>query len=130
MSGTANAPYDHDTDLSNIDLFSAWLFGKINANCLLSDLSQRGCSVLIPKNQSIPCDIFNLLIMSPGNSDQLHTIVKAEQRWENKNHSSTHSKIGIKFRNLEHDQLLEIRLLEKYFNTLGNVCIKCSSLQP
>ena len=77
MTGTANEFYDYNENLNNIDLFSAWLFGKINANCILSDINRDGCSVLIPKDQSTPCGAFNLLIMSAKDSDQLHTVLTA-----------------------------------------------------
>ena len=129
MTGTANEFYDYNDSLNNIDLFSAWLFGKINANCILSDLSRSGCSVLIPKNQSAPSGAFNLLIMSPEDSNQLHTVINAEQRWQDENYSSTHKKIGIKFQNLEYDQLLEINVLTQHFKLSGNTKIKCSLLK-
>ena len=129
MTGTANEFYDYNNNLNNIDLFSAWLFGKINANCILSDLSRCGCSVLIPKNQSAPSGAFNLLIMSPEDSDRLHTVLNAEQRWEDNDYSSTHKKIGVKFQNLEHDQLLEINVLAQHFKIPGNTNIKCGLLK-
>ena len=125
MTGTANEFYDYNENLNNIDLFSAWLFGKINANCILSDLTQFGCSVLIPKNQSAPCGAFNLLIMSPEDSDRLNTVLNAELRWQDKNYSSTHNKIGIEFQNIEYDQLLEINVLAQHFKLSGNTNIKC-----
>ena len=125
MTGTANEFYDCSDKLNNIDLFSAWLFGKINANCVLSDLSRYECSVLIPKNQSAPSGAFSLLIMSPEDSDQLHTVLKAEQSWQDKNYSSTHKKIGVKFQNLDFDQLLEINVLMQHVKLSGNANIKC-----
>ena len=129
MTGTANEFYDYNENLNNIDLFSAWLFGKINANCILSEVSQSGCSVLIPKNQSAPSGAFNLLIMSPEDSNRLHSVLNAEQRWQDKDYSSTHKKIGIKFHNIEHDQLLEINLLMQHVTLSGNKSIKCSLLK-
>jgi len=128
MAGTASEFCDYN-ESNNMDLFSAWLFGKINANCILADLSRCGCSVLIPKKQSAPSGIFNLLIMSPDDSDRLHTVLKAEQRWEEVNYSATHKKIGIRFSELEHDKLLEINVLSQYFKLSGNVAIKCSLLK-
>ena len=129
MTGTANEFYDYSEKLNNIDLFSAWLFGKINANCELSDLSRNECSVLIPKNQSAPCGAFSLLIMSPENSDQLHTVLHAEQSWQNENYSSTHKKIGVEFLNPDFDQLLEINVLMQQLKLSGNAYIKCSLLK-
>ena len=128
MAGTASEFCDYN-ESNNMDLFSAWLFGKINANCILSDLSRCGCSVLIPKKQSAPSGVFNLLIMSPDDSEKLHTVLKAEQRWQDVDYSSTHKKVGIKFRELEHDQLLEINVLSQYFKIPGNSGIKCSLLK-
>ena len=129
MTGTANEFYDYNDNLNNIDLFSAWLFGKINANCILSELSQSGCSVLMPSNQSAPSGAFNLLIMSPDDSNRIHTALNAEQRWQDKNYSATHKKIGIQFNNIENDQLLEINLLMQHFRHSGNKAIKCSLLK-
>jgi hypothetical protein len=125
MTGTANEFHDYNDNLNNIDLFSAWLFGKINVNCILSDISRTGCSVLIPKNQSAPSGKFNLLIMSPENSERLHTVLNAEQCWQDNKYSSTHKKIGIKFQNIAQDQLLEINLLTHHFKLSGNTNIKC-----
>ncbi len=33
--------------------------------------------------------------MPPEDSDRLHTVLYAEQDWQDKNYSSTHKKIGI-----------------------------------
>ncbi len=129
MTGTANEFYEGSDNLNKVDLFSAWLFGKINANCILSDLSRDECSVLIPKNQSAPCGAFSLLIMSPEDSGQLHTVLKAEQSWQDKNYSSTHKKIGIKFQNPDFDQLLEINILMQHLKLSGNANIKCGLLK-
>ena len=128
MAGTASEFCDYN-ESNNMDLFSAWLFGKINVNCILSDLSRCGCAVLIPKKQSAPSGIFNLLIMSPDDDERLHTVLKAEQRWEDVDYSATHKKVGIKFRELEHDQLLEINVLSQYFKLSANAAIKCSLLK-
>jgi len=128
MAGTANEFYDY-SESSNMALFSAWLFGKINANCILSDLSRCGCSVLIPEKQSAPPGVFNLLIMCPEDSDRLHTVLKAEQRWEDEEYSATHKMIGIKFRELEPDQLMEINVLSQYFSSSENITIKCGLLK-
>jgi hypothetical protein len=129
MTGTASEFYDYNDDLNSIDLFSDWLFGKINANCILFDINKYGCSVLIPKNQSTPPGKFNLLIMSPENSEQLHTVLKAEQCWEDTNYSSTHKKIGIKLQNIEQDQLLGLNVLTQHFKLFGNTSIKCSLIK-
>lgn len=128
MAGTASEFCDFN-EPNNMDLFSAWLFGKINANCILSDLSRCGCAVLIPKKQSAPSGIFNLLIMSPDDDERLHTVLKAELRWQEEGYSATHKKIGIKFRELEHDQLLEINVLSQYFKKSEKATIKCSLLK-
>ena len=129
MTGTANEFYDYNDNLNNIDLFSAWLFGKINANCILSEVSQSGCSVLIPENQSAPSGAFNLLIMSPEDSNRLHIVLNAEQDWQDKNYSSTYKKIGFKFHNIDYDQLQEINILTQHFKLSGNIPIKCSLLK-
>ncbi len=128
MAGTANEFYDY-SESNNMDNFSAWLFGEINANCLLSDFSRCGCAILIPKKQSAPSGVFNLLIMSPEDGDRLHTVLKAEQRWEDKDYSLTHRKVGIKFLEIGHDELSDINVLSQYFRLSGNPAIKCSLLK-
>ncbi len=128
MTGTANEFYDYN-ESSNMDLFSAWLFGRINANCLLSDISRCGCSVLIPKKQSAPSENFKLLIMCPDDNEKLYTVLKVGKCWENNDYSSTHQKIGIKFINVDHDQLNAIDVLEKHFKLSVHATIKCSLLK-
>jgi len=129
MTGTANEFYECSDNLNKVDLFSAWLFGKINANCILSDLSRDECSVLIPNNQSAPSGVFSLLIMSPENSDQLHTVLNVEQSWQDKNHSATHKKMGVRFHNPDFDQLLEINVLMQHLKLSANANIKCGLLK-
>lgn len=128
MTGTANEFCEY-SESNNMDLFSAWLYGKINANCLLSDLSRSGCSVLIPEKQSAPSGVFNLLIMSPEDSGRLHTILKGELRWQDVDYSATHKKLGIKFREPGQEQLSGIDVLSQYFRLPGNTVIKCSLLK-
>ncbi len=66
--------------------------------------------------------------MSPEDSDRLHTMLNVEQRWQDKNYSSTHKKIGIRFQNIDFDQLLEINVLTQHFKLSENTKIKCSLL--
>lgn len=128
MTGTASEMYDFNdnTELSNGELLSAWIFGKINTNCLLVDLNRHGCSVLVPKDQSLPVGKFKLMVMSPDNNEQVHTVLNAEQHWANHEHSGSHFKIGIQFRNLEQNMLQEINLLLYQFENMGADNIKCS----
>ncbi len=128
MAGTASEFCDFN-ESKKMDLFSAWLFGKINANCVLSDLSRCGCAVLMPKKQSAPSGVFNLLIMSPDDGDRLHTVLKGEQRWQDLGYSKTHKKVGIRFCELESEQLLEINVLSQHFKRAGKATIKCSLLK-
>jgi len=128
MTGTANEFYDFN-ESNNMDLFSAWLFGNINANCLLSDLNRYGCSVLIPKKQSAPSGVFNLLIISPDDGERLHTVLKGELCWQDVEYSDRYKKIGIRFCELEHEQLLDINVLSQSFRLHGKTAIRCSLLK-
>jgi len=135
MTGTASELCESNeffnNKLSNTDLFSAWLFGKINADCLLSDISQDGCSILIPKKHPPLKETFNLIIMSPDDNEKVHTILAARQCWSNNLHSTTHIKTGIEFLDITKDLLTEINLLITYFTYSDHSSaplIKCSTL--
>lgn len=138
MTGTASEMYEfNDTansdlskaDLSKADLLSAWLFGKINTNCKLTDLDRQGCTILVPKYQSMPGETFKLIIMSPENSEHVHTTVNAEQIWLDQHFSTSHIKIAARFKNLEQYLLQEINLLLSHIRMMDNHDIKCSILK-
>jgi len=117
MTGTAcfiNDYVDHSCRKSrNIDLFSAWLFGKVNTSCLLVDITAGGGAVLVPAKQSVPAEAFDLVIMSPDNKDEALTIIRAEKCWLNENFSRTHKKLGMRFHYAGQEKLQEIKDLGK-----------------
>jgi len=135
MTGTASELYEPNEFFcnrpSNTELFSAWLFGKINADCLLSDISQGGCAMLVPKKHYPLKETFSLIIMSPDNNEKVHTILPARQCWSNVQNSSTHIKIGVEFLNITKDLVEEIDVLITHFTSSKNSCtplITCSIL--
>jgi hypothetical protein len=117
MTGTAcfiNDYVDHSCKKSrNIELFSAWLFGKVNTSCLLVDITAGGGAVLVPVKQSIPADAFDLVIMSPDNKDEAITIIRAEKRWINEKFSRTYKKVGMRFQYAGQEKLQEIKDLSE-----------------
>jgi len=112
MAGTAWLINDYADAASrksrNIDLFSAWLFGRVNTSCLLIDISVAGGSVLVPVKQAVPAETFDLVIMSPDNKEEAQTIIRAEKRWINENYSRTHKKVGMRFQYAGQEKLQEI----------------------
>jgi len=105
--------------------FFSWQFGKLGANCIITDLSACGCSILVPKHRNIPSGLFCLLIMSPIYIDQVHTVLQAEQSWLDKHHCSSYKKISLEFIHLDNAQAREINALEKYFPSSDNTTINC-----
>ena len=134
MTGTASAFNDFtDTDNinykpRNIDLFSAWLFGKGNTDCLLADISSHGGAVLIPKKRTTPSAVLDLLIMSPENKDEIFTIIQAEQRWIDVDFSDKYKKIGLEFKNIDLLNLRAIDSLTELFIQQKNTNVKCNLL--
>ena len=132
MTGTASKFYEHNDFISNklssTELFSAWLFGKIKADCLLSSISLNGCSILIPKNYPLLKQTFNLVIMSPCNKEIVHTVLSAKQCWSNEHHSHSHAIVGIQFTNIKEDLYEEIEALISYLSLSKNNTIKCSTI--
>lgn len=119
MTGTACLINDYTDTASasrksrNIDLFSAWLFGRVNTSCLLVDISVAGGAVLVPVKQAVPAETFDLVVMSPDNPEEAHTIIRAEKRWINDRFSRTHKKIGMRFQYAGQDKLREIKNLSE-----------------
>ena len=113
----------------NFKLFSARLFGKIDADCVLNDITQCGCSIHIPKGINVPIDIFSLLIMSPDDDKKLHTSTTAQIRWINTHSSANHNIAGIKFLDVESASREKINTLMQRYITDKNCKIKCCLLQ-
>jgi hypothetical protein len=117
MTGTACLINDYADTASrksrNIDLFSAWLFGRVNTACLLVDISVVGGAVLVPVKQAVPAETFDLVVMSPDKPEEAHTIIRAEKRWINDSFSRTHKKVGMRFQYAGHGKLQEIKDLSE-----------------
>jgi len=134
MTGTASEIFDYNEKisgkLSNIDLLSAWVFGRIDADCILNDISECGCSILLPKNKPTPSSTFKLIIMSPDNDKKAHSILSSQARWQDSDFTQTHKKIGIKFLGITDDLRGEINALKLFFHTPARQQIKCGLLKP
>jgi len=112
----------------NIDLFSAWLFGKVNTGCILVDISCGGGAALIPKKQNDPASSFDLVIMSPENKDEAVTIIPAERRWLIENYSRTHKKIGFEFNSIDQIKAEDIELINTLINAQKDNNLACHLL--
>jgi c-di-GMP-binding flagellar brake protein YcgR len=112
----------------NINLLSAWLFGKVNTGCVLVDISSAGGSALVPKKQNNPASSFDLVIMSPENADEAVTSIPAERSWLIENYSRTHKKIGFKFDNIDQIKSDEIQLINKLISAQKENNLSCHLL--
>lgn len=130
MTGTASELYSTNVNINadkhNVNLFSKWLFGKINAKCILHDISQYGCTILIPGSQLIPADEFKVVIMSPDDSEKVHTIVSAKTVWVDGAFSEKFKRIRASFIKIEDDFHGEINLLKSYLRNSRDNKIKCN----
>lgn len=111
-----------------MNLFSSWLFGKVNTDCLLVDLSLCSGAVLVPLPQPLPGDAFELMIMSPENSEEIFTTIQAEPGWQDKEFSSTHRKLGFRFKNIDLEKHQDIRQLLKLAAPAKSLQLTCSIL--
>lgn len=96
------------------ELLSAWLCHqdeKISAGCLLVDISDGGAAILVPLNQPVPDEAFDLVIMSSEDRHEILTILEAEKRWLDLDYSATHKKMGVKFLRLNTIKLRVINSL-------------------
>ena len=139
MTGTASEMIDYNNEIpdksndlcsSRVIQLTAWIFGRIEADCLLSDITACGCSILLPKKHATPADIFKLIIMSPDNNDKVHSVLISQIRWEDAGFTQSHKKAGIRFLELTDDQHSEINILANLFCKPDHPLVKCSILIP
>ncbi len=117
-----------DNKPSETQLLSAWLFDqdeKISAGCLLVDISDGGAAILIPVNQPVPTEAFDLVIMSSEDRHEILTILEAEKRWLDTGYSTTHKKMGVEFLHLDTIKLQVISSLIQLMETRKNSSIDC-----
>ncbi|MDT8282752.1 MAG: hypothetical protein RQ982_08070 [Gammaproteobacteria bacterium] len=133
MTGTVSELSGNDNKINpgtyGLELFTSWLFGKINARCILLDINQEGCKILIPVSKSMPAAEFKLIIMSPDDAEKVHTIVSAQPNSSDSYFSLTHKKINCRLVGLDEDLRGEIKLLETYLSDSDEKNIKCSILK-
>lgn len=139
MTGTASEIFDYNNETicrssvrssSNIIQLTAWIFGRINADCILNDISGCGCSILAPKNLAIPASTFKLLIMTTDNDEKVHSVLSSQVHWQDDDFTQTHKKTGIEFLRVTDEQRREISILESLFCDPAHPLIKCSLLKP
>lgn len=131
MTGTACDIFDRNLieNKSNFELFSAWLFGNINTDCQLNEITSCGCSILVPKDKNIPIDSFNLLIMSPEDDKKLYVVITAQRRWIDKEKYSSFDLVGIQFTNIQDGAHEKIAFICSYMQSLNKKNISCSLLK-
>lgn len=132
MTGTASVLNDYTDNANkkarNINLLSSWLFGKVNTDCTLVDLSLCGGAVLVPLHQPVPGNSFDLVIMSPENREDVFTTIHAEPRWQDNEFSSTHKKVGFRFKNIDLEKHQDIRELLQLIASQKSLQLECSIL--
>jgi hypothetical protein len=130
MTGTACEFYDEGEEQSvkNLDLISAWLFGRITANCTLNDISYNGCSLLIPKQIKLSSRPVKIAIMSPDNSERVHVVIDAEMRWIDDEPSTSFRKASFTFLKPETDISSEIGELISHIQQINSCDLKCCVL--
>ncbi len=133
MAGTASELYasndDRSSDIYGFELFSCWLFGKMNAKCILLDIDQEGCSFLIPRSQIVPSGEFKIIIMSPEDEKRVHTIINARQHRVDSDFSGRHKKINCSFISIDAGTCGEINILKAFLGNHYERYIKCSILK-
>lgn len=132
MTGTASELYNANVNMSadthSVDLFSKWVLGKTNAKCILHDISQYGCTILIPVSQLVPAGEFKVIIMSPDNGEKVHTIVSAKTVWVDGGFSEKYKRIRASFIKMEDDLHGEINILKSWLHYSYENKIKCNIL--
>ena len=132
MAGTASVFTDFTDNTNNksrnIELLASWLFGRVNTNCILSDISGCGGSAVIEKSQATPSGPFDLVIMSPKKDYEALTTIRAEVRWSDKAYSATHKKFGFKFQASEQVDNRAIESIIELLTDKKQTDIKCSIL--
>lgn len=132
MAGTANVFIDYtentNTKPRNIELLSAWLFGRVNTGCLLVDISTCGGAVLIPKKHPVPSASFDLIIMSPENKEETLAILQAETRWLDDAFSATHKKFGFKLKQTDLIKHGDIENITRHLGSQTVANLECNLL--
>jgi len=131
MTSTANAHIDFaDTDNSHqsrrIDLLSAWLFGKVNTDCVLANISRSGAAVLIPIQENNPAETLELIIMSPENQQEILTKIRAQLRWIDIKYSKKYKKAGLEFQNIDALHHHTVDSIMQHFSRQKRTDIKCN----
>ena len=129
MTGTACDFNEYSENVShksrNFDLMRKWLFGRITTNCTLEDISEGGCTLLVPENNSLSADYFELMVMSPADKHTVLIKISIEKRWVDDNYSSTHKKIGARFNRFD-DAREDIDAIISLFHDQRNAKLLCT----
>ena len=128
MADTANLL--RETSGADLDQsLPVWLLNEdeqVCAGCLLVNISDGGGAVLMPVHQPIPLGIFDLVVLSPENSNVILTILQAEKRWIAMGHTETYNKVGMEFTNINPLKLQVINSLIKLIDPQETSGLLCS----
>ena len=111
------------------EALSIWLSGtklRVSAGCALVNISDSGGAVIVPVDQPVPSDDFDVVVMSTESDSGILTILQAEKRWIDMNYSSTHKKMGVEFVNINALKLQVIRNLIKIIDSQAGFSFACN----
>lgn len=117
MTGTAcdiSVYREYDANQDNLNLFSAWLFGKINAEYLLDSINTDGCTIRVPVDHHVPDREIKLLIMSPDNENRVHSIFCMQLDSFVEHYSNEYRRVNFRFVCKEPELIHEVNLLAMY----------------
>jgi hypothetical protein len=102
-----------------VSLLPAWLLNSdytASQSCVMTDLSGIGAAILIPQSQASAAEVFDLIVLSPDNENEILAILPAEQRWRDEDHSPDHIKIGVTFSEMNSNMAQVINKMINVFN--------------
>lgn len=126
MTGTASEVYDTKTDVDSVNLFAKSSSRKSNAKCILHDISQYGCTILMPVSQLVPAGKIRVTIFSPNESGKVNVIVSAKIVWVDNNFSENYKRIRTSFIEMEEDLDGEINRLRPYLCHSSENKVRCN----
>lgn len=107
-----------------VSLLPVWLLNddyKASHNCVMTNISSGGAAILIPRSQATFAEAFDLVFTSPDNEDEILTILPAEQRWKDEDHSPGHIKIGVVFSEMSPIKTQVINAIIEIFNLKNTI---------
>lgn len=112
-------------DARNLNAMKKWLFGQTSKDCILADISDSGCAVCVPKDQSLSARFFELILMSPADKNTVLMKILIEKRCSNDKFSSTHNKITARFHEMGNETKEDLTAVISLFHDQRNAKIFC-----